>query len=378
VHGETLQVQSGGQLARVQSLPPLERWETLSSDAHRHKEAKSAGIRNPSSFLRSDYESVITQGAAFEPGQVVAIEGGRLLSLSLGATLQLSQADVPVHPSSTCTALEGTKTSTALLFVCQGKQSEVFTLTIPKQATSDAASIVKADPLRRLIRWKHPRKLLGRAPGRALFSGSCKADATGAAWPPSKLCLLRSDQQVPLEDQKTQKLLKKALRPGVSHAFSLGLRDAWLLWLDPQDAILRAARLWSKEATTEASARTWKLPEGSSLREFLQEGSILPHATRTPEFFSLWLIDRDQFTGVHLGDDERPSFSAIQRPTSRALFDGPRVLLWGAAGFGKISEDHGQSFHEIALPYQSGDGAPSYVESSTQAVTMGCSSVGCI
>src|SRR5690606_1495548 len=112
--------------------------------------------------------------------------------------------------------------------------------------------------------------------------------------------------------------------------------------------------------------------------EFLKTGAVLPRASQTDSGIAVWATLRDRFVGVLLGDSDELSFGAVQRSLSRAIFDGPRAVVWGAAGFFKQTVDGGQTFKETELPYQSGDPELSFVMNPSESVKMGCSEAGCV
>lgn len=148
------------------------------------------------------------------------------------------------------------------------------------------------------------------------------------------------------------------------------------MWFERKESRIKSGALYpaGKKAS---EIRTWRLPSDHAISDFLQQGSMLPRGSRTVEGLTFWATHREKFVGVLLGDGDKPSFGAVQRPLRRALFDGPRAMVWGAAGFAKQTTDGGQTFEELSLPYRSGDADLAVVGHARAAVVMGCSAVGC-
>lgn len=296
-----------------------------------------------------------------------AIAEGKLLELRLGTEFELYARPTRVPPSAKCVATSSPGKLGAQrgpLFLCQGERFQV--LTLPRKGT--AANPPESAENVQLL-WEKPNsgRLLSYGGGAALVSGSC----TERRGPPQSACF------VDYEGSRDVVLPSAALLPGTPLSVSVSEKEVWAIWLDRKRLKIFAERLFAKGSQSSVK-REWHVPEDHSIADFLKSGAVLPRASQTEAGLAVWLTLRDKFVGVLLGDSEEPSFGAVQRSLSRAVFDGPRAALWGAAGFFKQTEDGGQTFRESTLPYRSGDPELSSVINQVEAVKMGCSEVGCV
>lgn len=326
------------------------------SRSARHPAAPGLASRD---LLERKWIAVLTRGAPYK-GAALAIEGGELLRLGLDDGLELSARPSQVAPTATCiaTADEAEKDSSPL-FLCRGKTLQAYRL------LRDAAweeEGVKTD-LALVWEGKSESEVLTWGSGGALLSGDCRGGNKEA-----QACHLSASgaRSLHLPPQQGQK----------SRAYASTSHLAEALWFDREtDAIKRA--VLSAPNQPQKKIHSWKLPADHAIFELLREGALLRRASVTKEGLNFWATHREKFVGVLLGDGAKPSFGVVQRPLRRAIFDGPRAILWGAAGFAKQSVDGGQTFEELSLPYRSGDAELPFVDHPHSAVTMGCSAVGC-
>lgn len=376
-------VEENGSLVQPQPPPSLLTWESFLSEKHNpvDRGATLAAANND----ELDLLAVVTRGTSF--GRVsAAIDQGRLLTLYNDDELALHSAATRVAASANClpaepsSGLSGTINKSKLLFVCQDKTTEVYSI--------DAAVVIEvAENSRRggraqldtLFHSERRRRILGRGQGAILLSGSCEENGKHPRSDEEQLCLVSPLNQVTISSPKRSADDKGAPINDRSFSWAISEDSLWQFSTEKSKGEIRSQRLWQAPSRTRtASSRTWNFSEEAFLKEFLRTGTLLPSATRTPDGYSLWASNGDHFVGLLLGEDKEPSFFAIQRPLARALFDGARALLWGAAGFAKQSLDGGRNFQEISLPYRSGDGSPEAVLDPATTVEMGCSSVGCV
>lgn len=118
--------------------------------------------------------------------------------------------------------------------------------------------------------------------------------------------------------------------------------------------------------------------EISELRQWAQQATLVQAGGRREGVTNLWITAGERFVGALLSDDGALNFGAQQRPLARALLDGPRALVWGAAGFAKQSTDGGLTFSEVRIPFRSGDAGLADPLSEITEVEMGCGVVGCV
>jgi hypothetical protein len=304
---------------------------------------------------------------ALHAGRALAIAEGKLIELSLGDQLELQVKSTPVPTSSKCVATgasQGKSAERGPLFLCQGEHLQVFTLPArdaPQQSLHHKESV-------RFL-WEAPERarLLGYGQGRALISGSC---AERRASPESACFVSHGGPQ--------QVILPSGVATGgTPFAVSVTHEEAWVIWVDRKRLRIFAEPLAAK-ATQSARRKSWQVPEDHSIAEFLKSGALLPQASQGDAGLSIWVTLRDKFVGVQLGDSGEPSFGAVQRSLGRAVFDGPRAAIWGAAGFFKQTVNGGQTYQEATFPYRSGDPELSTVMNPFEAVNMGCSEVGCV
>ncbi len=303
--------------------------------------------------------SLLTRGVPFE-GHAWAIDDGQLLKLSLDDTLELQSVNTGVSPLASCigTSKAAEKPSPPL-FICQGDRLQVFRLTRGK-------TLAKNEQTLDLV-WESgtEQRLLDWGDGGALFSGDCNGQPNQGV-----------SCHVGESGARTLRLPKKLSSDTRSFAFATTSRGCDLMWFEQKASVIKSGSMTPAGGKT-ATIRSWKLPSDHAISDFLRQGTMLPRASRTREGLSFWTTHRERFVGVLLGDGDKPSFGPVQRPLRRAIFDGPRAMLWGAAGFAKQTTDGGQTFEEIALPYRSGDAELAIVDHARSAVVMGCSAVGC-
>lgn len=126
-------------------------------------------------------------------------------------------------------------------------------------------------------------------------------------------------------------------------------------------------------------SRTLVFPEDEELARFLSVGQWLPGATPRPGGgLTAWVVAGERFAGVRVDGKGRVEVGPIQKPARRAVLSGRFGFLWGAAGFAKETVDGGQSWHETALPYRTGDSDPTQPADPTQRIELGCSAAGCV
>jgi hypothetical protein len=374
------QVSEDGRLLSVARPPPLFGWETVLSDSLLNHEQNwiDGGSWDPK--RESALRAIVERGVVLGPHSL-ALDRGEILTLEndgkffVKRTPSLSEKDAVCLPSET-----GREMERDLLFFCQGSSSEVLLLPL-KDALALSTNSRRGVPphLRSIHRSSLRRKLLGRGEGALLLEGSCEDRPDNAISSSGPKCLVSTSGPTTVEPSAISLQAKEALRADMTHAWAISEDSLWLVWNHRKQKELRAVQLWAQTPKSRnVKLRRWSFAEDASLEEFLSLGSLLPHASLSAEGFSLWATERNHFVGLLLGDDEQPSFFAIQRPLARAAFDGPRVLLWGAAGFAKQSHDGGRSFQEVTLPYRSGDPPPSEVLERERAVNIGCSSAGCL
>lgn len=313
-------------------------------------------------LLERKWVAVLTRGAPYK-GSALAIEAGELLMLGLDDELELKTRQSQVAFAAECVATAAeTRKELSPLFLCRGKTLQAYRLS----RGFDGAKGDGSEGFLKLV-WegKSDSEVLSWGEGGALLSGDCRGKK-----PESQVCHLSTSGARAL-------LLPKERADSKSpRAYATTSSSAEVIWFDRKtDSIKRA--LLSASNKVPHKTQSWKLPSDHALSEFLKAGALLRRASVTKEGVSFWVTHREKFVGVLLGDGEKPSFGAVQRPLRRALFDGPRAILWGAAGFAKQSVDGGQTFEELSLPYRSGDAELAFVDHPQSAVKMGCTAVGC-
>lgn len=327
-------------------------------DAVASSEAEDVASRDS---LERKWIEVLTRGVPLRDG-AYALARGELLRLGLEGDLTLESRPTQVSPQATCIAtVEDVGKTHGVLFFCRGATLEAYHLA--QSTSSDHGDFTGTLDLV----WKGRREseILSWGSGGALLSGDCRGKNEG-----TQVCHLGEKGARPL-------LLPKALPPPESpRAYATTSVAAHMIWFDRKAGKIKKQELTSP-GVIQKKTQTWMLPADHTVVEFLEEGALLPRASVTKDGVNFWATHREKFVGVQLGDSEKPSFGAVQRPLRRAVFDGPRAMLWGAAGFAKQSVDGGQTFEELAVPYRSGDAELSAADHARAAVTMGCSAVGC-
>ena len=311
-------------------------------------------------LLERQWLSVVTRGAPHK-GAAFAIDGGELLKLGLDEGLELRSYPSEVARTSTCIAtVDESKKQLSPLFLCRGATLQTYRLAPDGRGKRDAA------PTLDLV-WEgsSEREVLTWGNGGVLLSGAC-----GARKSTFEVCHLNT------AGARSLRLPMRKLGREPSPAYATTSHGAEVAWFDRTTNTIKRALL-SAPDTPPKKPQSFALPSDHSIAELIKAGAVLPRASVTKEGLNLWATHREQFVGVLLGDGETPSFGVVQRPLRRALFDGPRALLWGAAGFAKQSVDGGQTFEELSLPYRSGDAELAVVDHGRAAVTMGCTAVGC-
>lgn len=312
-------------------------------------------------LLERKWLAVLTRGVPTEGG-AYAILGGELLRLGLDDGLRLRSRPTQIAPSSTCIAtVEEEGKTRAPLFLCRGKRLEAYRL--------KPLSAFEKDPAESALElvWEGlgASEVLSWGSGGALLSGDCQGKNVAA-----RVCHLSA------RGARSLTLPQVPGAPESPRAYATTSGGAHLIWFDRKPGTIKKVELSSPDKAPH-KARIWTLPADHTVAEFLKVGALLPRASVTKDGVNFWATHREKFVGVLLGDGEKPSFGAVQRPLRRAVFDGPRAMLWGAAGFAKQSVDGGQTFEELSLPYRSGDSELAAVDHVRSAVTMGCSAVGC-
>jgi hypothetical protein len=311
--------------------------------------------------LERKWLAVLTRGVPFRDGAYALVEG-ELLHLRTSGDLTLESRATQVSPQATCLGtVEETGKVRRPLFVCRGKTLQAYRLEQPRARGGGGAD----GALELVFEGRRESEVLSCGNGGALLSGDCRGKNEK-----TRACHVSASGARALRLPTTFPPL------GSPRAYAATSQKAHLVWFDRKAGKIKKLELSSPDAP-EKKTQTWALPADHAVVEFLEEGALLPQASVTKDGVNFWATHREKFVGVQLGDSEKPSFGAVQRPLRRALFDGPRAMLWGAAGFAKQSVDGGQTFEELTVPYRSGDAELSAVDHARAAVTMGCSAVGC-
>lgn len=310
--------------------------------------------------LERAWMALVTRGA-LDGDEPVAIIDRKLVRLASKKDLDLTVQSVDVPLDAECLGVEGERKkdqkSGAPLFLCQGESTSILTW---GNRADDASRIEPPAPV-----WasSEPRVALSWGPGAILLEGACEPGSRGRL---GEGCLVT---------RSAARDVSWVQGDADQVSFAIDSEQAWAIAVDEKDETVRATRLLS--TSTGTKIRTWSIPDDQAVAEFLLQGTALRRAYLIHGEIGLWLARQEKLVGVRLGEGKKPSFGAIQRPLKRAVIDGPRAVIWGAAGFAKQSVDGGLSFKEIELPHRSGDPELSVVRSPTADVKMGCSEVGC-
>ncbi len=306
------------------------------------------------------FAEVVTSGVLYE-GVAYGIFEGRLYRLLEDATdgFRVVSGEELSGAEKSCVGVPGGETrEQPPLFVCRGKETAVYRLSAP-HGQIEAKTI-------RVGAWPKQARVLAAGEGGVLLSHSCDGTSTDRG------CLLTSGRGSFLK--REDRILPKT---GKEPAYVVHGSQAWAVWVEGAKKTVVADPLLRRPGQ-KADRQTWKIPKEHTLSEFLLHGTLLPQGSLINDELALWVVLQDRLLGFRLGASKEPSFGSVQRPSKRVLFDGPRAMLWGAAGFAKRSEDGGQVFEELSLPFRSGDADLAQRNSATQEVAMGCSEVGCV
>lgn len=305
------------------------------------------------------FVQVVTSGV-LEKGAAYGISEGHLYRLfhDKREGFRVEQGERVTAAETTCVGVPGGQKGDDPLFVCRGPETVVYRLLVSEKNSEGKLLLLGS--------WPKGTRVLSGADGGVLLSHDCSGKQS------ERGCLVRARKR---EDR----FLPDTFLPdtGAEVTYVLGGSEVWGVWVEAKKQRVVAAPLLGRVGRPK-DLQSWKIPKENMLAEFLQQGTLLPQGSFIQEELAVWVVLQDRLMGVRLGASKEPSFGSVQRPLTRALFDGPRALLWGAAGFAKWSEDGGQIFDEISLPFRSGDAELSARQPATGEVSMGCSEVGCV
>lgn len=154
-------------------------------------------------------------------------------------------------------------------------------------------------------------------------------------------------------------------------------------WVPGQDELVRLALSFPDAGEVTSFDRPeervrYPLGELSEVRQWVQDATLVRAGGRKDGVTNVWLSSGERFVGALLSDEGALNFGPLQRPLARAVLDGPRAVVWGAAGFAKQSVNGGQLFTEFRIPYRSGDAGLADPLSGITEVEMGCGVAGCV
>lgn len=347
---------------------PVSRRASKGSSSATTEEAVPAPFAASKEDLRRDereriLSQLLLQGTA-RGGKAYALLAGRLHVLELNAELTLSSWPAPSDAQAQCRGLAPSAAQNSpLLFTCLGANTEVFTL----KTGSETPTISK------IFSNPGPTGVLAAGPGAVLLEAPCfptKAASSSPNATARQTCLVTAKT-------KSSVFLPTRSAPLSRQALAIDETQIWQLWLDSKASRIEAERVHLKGVSKKLK-RSWSLKGDGAAEDFIDGGSLLPSASLIDDELSAWAVVANRFVGLRLGEGEQASFGAVQRPLKRALFDGPRAMLWGAAGFAKQSVDGGLHFEPASYPYRSGDAELSHVMEKAAAVQMGCGPIGCV
>ncbi len=343
-----------------------------SSEHNFAAEGKSSPAASSSSLIRDAREralmQTLTQGASLKGG-AVSVSQGQLNWLRLSESLELTTQEAELAVNEECFGVPAADEKGLPLFVCRGEGTRVLQLEQPPELWSAKNS---RSLLRDLYVSKSQVPALAYGPGAVLLASECSGVlVSGLKKTALSACLISSRGLFTVQIPHP-----KSMTAGTTTSLAVDSERVWQAWVDRKKSRLRAAPLWLASGK-KLVARSWQIPKDAAIHEFFESGSLLPMASLDEDELLVWTTSRERFVGFRLGDGKWPTFGAVQRPLKRALFDGPRAMIWGAAGFAKQSVDGGLHFTEASYPYRSGDAELSHVVAASSAVEMGCSPVGC-
>jgi len=307
--------------------------------------------------------TMVTRGAKLG-GSAFGIHEGRLLRFKGSDPLAFESFPTSISRTARCTGVSPAriKKTKEVLFVCQDQKSgksrsplRIYSVREDKEGRAKLRHIHEAGDAR----------VLAMGQGGVLIEGSCSRAPAKSL----EACLVTGRKSSSVRGALSEsKGSAGKIALAVSHSRVSRVR------FDPKKKYFEVRELLGKKQTT----RKYKLPEDRAVVELVQYGDLLPQASLVDGGIALWSVRGEKFVGVRLGEGKIPGFGAIQRPLRRALFDGPRAVLWGAAGFAKQSTDGGLTFAELSYPYRSGQPELTLADNVSASIRMGCSSVGCV
>ncbi len=317
---------------------------------------------------------------------IVALDRGQLLIATSRDEFSVRSRRAPIDSSTSCLGVpDGDH---AALFLCLGASTTLF------RFAKDELRIVRQtrnpqEPKSARPTGQAPRdRLVALGSGAFLLDGPCSSNGPTESKVP---------KPTPRSTQHSQSTMcwvtEKAVRsvsssrllqvPRRYESYAVSKSGVSQIVWDQNSEQFLVAELGTFSTAPNSSQshlalRKFAIEGRETLLNLLNEGSLLPQASRNARGLSTWVIQGEKFVGVRLTFDGTLDYGAVQRPLSRASFYNEKALLWGAAGFAKQSLDGGLHFEEIAIPYRSADPQLSAPLDASIKVLVGCGAAGCV